>query len=243
MTNKPNKHSNQLLNLLSRKEASALEPHLQRKNLPSQMVLYEPGKRIQQVYFVTHGVVSLVKKLDSGETIEIATVGPEGMIGAVLALGSDTTDNRAIVQVPGESLSMKASTFKRVLKRTPKLHQLLLRYVLALLNQVAQSAACNRVHSVDERCARWLLMTHDRVKEDTFLLTQDFLAQMLGVHRPTVSVAASTLQKAGLIRYVRGTITITDRKGLEKASCGCYRSISKEYERLLNIGDLHKQSQ
>src|SRR5262249_1776954 len=152
MTNRSSNHENDLLNMLSRKEARALEPYLQRKNLPQQVVLYEPDKRIEQVYFVTHGVVSLVKKLDSGETIEIATVGPEGMIGTPLALGSDTTDNRAIVQVPGESLSMKASTFKRVLKRTPGLHQLLLRYFLALLNQVAQSAACNRVHSVDERC-------------------------------------------------------------------------------------------
>jgi CRP-like cAMP-binding protein len=129
---------------------------------------------------------------------------------------------------------MKAGTFKKVLKATPKLQQIILRYTLALLNQVAQSAACNRVHTVDERCARWLLMTHDRVKQDTFPLTQEFMAQMLGVHRPTISVAAAMLQKAGLIHYVRGVITIRDRKGLERASCACYRSINKEYDRLLN---------
>jgi CRP-like cAMP-binding protein len=236
MTDKSATYTNRLLNLVSPKEARALKPHLESKILAQQLILYEPNKPIEHVYFVTHGVVSLVKKLDTGETIEIATVGPEGMIGTTLALGSETTDNRAIVQVPGEALCMKASTFKRVLKEAPNLHRLLLRYALALLNQIAQSAACNRVHSVDERCARWLLMTHDRVKEDTFSLTQEFLAQMLGVHRPTVSIAASMLQKAGLIRYVRGTIEITDRKGLEKASCGCYRSITKEYERLLNSG-------
>jgi CRP-like cAMP-binding protein len=156
------------------------------------------------------------------------------MIGIPLVLGSDTWDNRAFVQVPGEALRMKASVFKRLLKRSPKLNALLLRYTLALLNQIAQSAACNRAHSVDERCARWLLMTHDRVKKDSFPLTQEFLAQMLGVHRPTVSIAARMLQKAGLIQYVRGTITITDRKALEVASCDCYRSINKEYERLLS---------
>jgi CRP-like cAMP-binding protein len=156
------------------------------------------------------------------------------MIGITLALGSETTDHRAIVQVPGDSLSVRASTFKKVLKETPKLHRLLLRYTLAVLNQIAQSAACNRVHTVDERCARWLLMTHDRVKKETFPLTQEFLAQMLGVHRLTVSIAAAMLQKAGFIHYVRGVITVQDRKGLERASCGCYRSIQKEYERLLD---------
>jgi CRP-like cAMP-binding protein len=236
MTDKSATYSNRLLDLVPPKEARALEPHLESKILAQQLIVYEANKPIEHVYFVTHGVVSLVKKLDSGETIEIATVGPEGMVGTTLALGSETTDNRAIVQVPGEALCMKANAFKRVLKEAPSLHRLLLRYALALLNQIAQSAACNRVHSVDERCARWLLMTHDRVKKDSFPLTQEFLAQMLGVHRPTVSIAASMLQKAGFIRYVRGTIEIRDRRGLEGASCGCYRSISKEYERLLNSG-------
>jgi hypothetical protein len=130
-------------------------------------------------------------------------------------------------------LRVKTSAFRRFLADAPKFHNLLLRYTLALMNQIAQSAACNRTHTVDERCARWLLMTHDRVSSDTFPLTQEFMAQMLGVHRPTVSVAAGMLQKAGLIRYVRGVITVEDRKGLESAACGCYRSITKQYERLL----------
>lgn len=236
MTNKTPINGNRLLDLLPVREKRALEQHFESEALASGLILYDAGKPIEQVHFVTHGVVSLVKKLDSGETIEIATIGPEGMIGPTIALGSDTADHRAIVQVPGEALMMKASTFKKLLKDAPKLQNVLMRYTVAVLNQVAQSAACNRVHTVDERCARWLLMTHDRVKADTFSLTQEFLAQMLGVHRPTVSVAAAMLQKAGLIRYVRGVITVQDRKGLENASCGCYRAISKEYDRLLEDG-------
>lgn len=227
-------NGNRLLGMLPQREARTLEQHLSERPLPQAELLHEANKAITRVYFVTRGVVSLVKRLDTGETIEIATVGPEGMVGTTLALGSETTDHRAIVQVPGEALCMEASTFKRAVTATPKLQNLLMRYTVALLNQVAQSAACNRVHTVDERCARLLLMTHDRVKSDTFLLTHEFLAQMLGVHRPTVSVAAAMLQKAGYIRYVRGTITVQDRQGLERASCGCYRAITKEYERLLN---------
>jgi CRP-like cAMP-binding protein len=227
-------NGNRLLSMLPRKEARTLKQHLNERPLPQAELLQEANRSITHVYFITRGVVSLVKRLEAGEIIEIATVGPEGMIGTTLGLGSDSVDHRAIVQVPGEALCMEARTFKRVVKVSPKLQKLLMRYTVALLNQVAQSAACNRVHTVDERCARWLLMTHDRVKSDTFQLTQEFLAQMLGVHRPTVSVAAAMLQKAGYIHYVRGTITVQDRKGLERASCGCYRSISNEYERLLN---------
>jgi CRP-like cAMP-binding protein len=233
MTDKSRVNSNRLLGMLPLKEARALEPLLEEQSLPVSQSLYEANKPIEHVYFVTNGVVSLVKKLDEGDVVEIATVGPEGMIGIPVVLGSETADARAFVQVPGEALRMKASAFKRLLKQSPKLNALLLRYTLALLNQIAQSAACNRIHSVDERCARWLLMTHDRVKDDSFLLTQEFLAQMLGVHRPTVSLAASMLQKAGYIQYVRGIITVRDRKGLEMASCGCYRTINREYERLL----------
>jgi CRP-like cAMP-binding protein len=137
------------------------------------------------------------------------------------------------MQIPGEGWRMKASVFRRILRDCPKLNRLLSRYTLALFNQVAQGLACNRLHTVDERCARWLLMTHDRVEGDSFPLTQEFLAQMLGVHRPTVSVAAGMLQKAGLIDYTRGTIRIRDRAGLERAACDCYRSVQEEYERLL----------
>jgi CRP-like cAMP-binding protein len=227
-------NGNALLRFVPEKELRALASHLEAFSLDLGQNIYEPNGPIEYVYFICHGVVSLVKNLDDGDTVEVATIGPEGMVGVPIVLGSNATDNRAFVQIPGESLRMKTSVFKRLLKDLPKLQALLLRYTLALLNQIAQSAACNRSHSVDERCARWLLMTHDRVKKDAFPLTQEFLGQMLGVHRPTVSVAAGMLQRAGFIQYTRGVITVTDRKGLENASCGCYRAITDEYRRLLS---------
>lgn len=167
------------------------------QELAQQQVLYKANEPIDQVCFVTRGEVSLVKRLDAGETIEIATVGPEGMIGTTLALGSDSADHRAIVQVPAKALCMRASIFKRVAKDSRTLQNLLMRYTVSLLNQVAQSAACNRVHAVDERCARWLLMTHDRVKIDSFPLTHEFHAQMLGVHRPTVRSPPRCFKRRG----------------------------------------------
>lgn len=137
------------------------------------------------------------------------------------------------MQIPGEGWRLKARVFSDLLNRVPSLRTIAMRYTLALMNQMAQNAACNRMHDVDARCARWLLMTHDRVRQDSFLLTQEFLAQILGVHRPTVSLAAQMLQRAGLIQYARGLITITNREGLETASCGCYEVIRGEYEKML----------
>jgi CRP-like cAMP-binding protein len=140
----------------------------------------------------------------------------------------------AVVQVPGAALRMRVSDFRRALDRSHTFHSLLLCYTMALLNQIAQVTVCNRLHEVQERCARWLLQTHDRTETDTFPLTHEFLSQMLGVHRPTVSIAAGMLQKAGLIEYRRGVVTVLDRRGLESASCNCYQLIAKEYERLTN---------
>ncbi|HEY7298809.1 MAG TPA: Crp/Fnr family transcriptional regulator [Xanthobacteraceae bacterium] len=234
MTDKSSKLHNGLLSRLPAREMRALQALSEHVELPLAYRMYETNEPIEHVYFVTNGVASLVKDLDDdGSTVEVATVGREGMIGIALLLGSDEAEHRAFMQIPGEGLRMKSSAFKRFLKDAPKLNDLLLRYTHALLNQIAQSAACNRIHTVDERCARWLLMSHDRVTDDSFSLTQDFLAQMLGVHRPTVSVAAGMLQRAGFIQYARGIITVIDRKGLESAACGCYRSITKEYDRLL----------
>jgi CRP-like cAMP-binding protein len=232
MTDKPATTVNGLLSRLLAKELRELNSRAEKVPLPVSYDCTSPASR-SNMYFITNGVASTVKDLDDDSTIEIATVGPESMVGINLLLGSDRTDHRAFIQIAGEGLRVKASMLKRILPQCPRLKDLLLRYALALLNQIAQSAACNRIHTVDERCARWLLMSHDRVKSDSFALTQEFLAQMLGVHRPTVSVAAGMLQKAGFIQYVRGIITIKDRKGLESAACGCYRSIIKEYERLV----------
>jgi CRP-like cAMP-binding protein len=156
------------------------------------------------------------------------------MVGFPVLLGSSTMPSRAIVQVAGSALRMSAADLIEALRVAPNLHRLLMRHIMAVLNQIAQSTSCNRLHEVQERCARWLLHTHDRVNGDSFVLTHEFLSQMLGVHRPTVSVAAGMLQKAGLIRYSRGRIEIIDRKGLEAAACNCYRVIADQYVKLLD---------
>jgi CRP-like cAMP-binding protein len=185
------------------------------------------------VYFPHRGVISMLTVMPDGSAVESATVGPEGMAGIPVFLGAEQMASNAFVQVPGEAARIEAGAFRRVIADSPALHRLLLRYTLALMNQMMQSAACNRTHAVEERCARWLLMTQDRVHGDTFPLTQEFLAQMLGVRRPTVSIAAGMLAKAGLISYVRGEMMILDRQALETASCECYRIIADEFEMLI----------
>lgn len=226
--------TNKLLAKLPREELEAISPELEPVQLELKQVLHSPFEPIEHVFFITRGVASLVNEPETGEIIELATIGPEGMVGFPVLLGTDSVPSRALMQIPGAGLRMTAADLQRALPRTPVLHKLLLRYTMALLNQIAQGTACNRLHEVQERCARWLLQTHDRVDGDSFPMTQEFLSQMLGVHRPTVSVAAAMLQKAGLIDYMRGQITVADRKGLEAASCSCYRIIREEYDRLLN---------
>jgi CRP-like cAMP-binding protein len=228
---------NRLLAMLPRPELEKISPDLEPIELPFKHVLHEPDEKITHVYFVTRGVVSMVNEPDTGEIVEFATVGPEGFVGFPVLLGASSMPSKAIAQIPGEALRISTADFRKALQRLPTLQPLLLRYMMALLNQVAQVTSCNRLHEVQERCARWLLQTHDRTNAESFPLTHEFLAQMLGVHRPTVTVAAGMLQKAGLIDYTRGSITIIDRKGLEAASCNCYRVIAAEYERLLNSKD------
>jgi CRP-like cAMP-binding protein len=224
---------NRLLDKLSPRELSLIARELRPVELKLRMVISEPEEKIVSVYFVTQGVVSMVNEPAPGEIVEFATVGHEGMVGLPVLLGASSVPSRAIVQIPGRALQMNVPAFRQALEKVPKLEKLLLRYTVALMNQIAQITSCNRLHEVQERCARWLLQTHDRVTSDTYPLTQEFLAQMLGVHRPTVTVAAGMLQQAGLIEYSRGSVTIKDRKGLERASCKCYRLITAEYERLL----------
>jgi CRP-like cAMP-binding protein len=225
---------NKLLAKLPRQELEAIAPDLEPVQLPLRYVMHAPFEPIEHVFFITHGVASMVTEPETGDIVEFATVGPEGMVGFPVLLGTKSIPGRALMQIPGAALRMKVSDFERALGRTPTLHNLLLRYMMALFNQIALGVSCNRLHEVQERCARWLLQTHDRVEGDSFPLTHEFLAQMLGVHRPTVSVAASMLQKAGLIDYTRGQITIVDRKGLEAASCSCYYIVKEEYDRLLD---------
>jgi CRP-like cAMP-binding protein len=196
-------------------------------------VLSEVGENIDDAYFITNGVVSMVNEPDAGDIVEFATIGNEGMVGFPILMGTFSMPSRVIVQVAGSGLRIGASDLLACLRETPILHRLLMRHVMAVLNQIAQSTSCNRLHQVQERCARWLLHTHDRVHGNSFVLTHEFLGQMLGVHRPTVTVAARMLQQAGLINYARGKIEVIDRAGLEAASCNCYRLIVDQYERLL----------
>lgn len=224
---------NQLLSALPKEEYQRLLPNLELVSLPLKQLIYAPSEPIEYVYFPLDGIISLVNVTQDGGTVEAATVGNEGMVGIPILLGSDRMVSQAIVQIVGKALRMKADVFKREVTPGSQLYKLLLHYTLALMNLISQSAACNRLHSVEERCCRWLLLCQDRVKSDSFLLTQEFLAQMLGVRRATVSGVAGTLQEAGLIRYSRGKITICDRPSLEAASCECYRIVKDEFDRLL----------
>lgn len=224
---------NRLLTALPLEEYERLLPNLETVSLPLKYVLYEPNEPIEHVYFPIHGVVSLVTIMEDGVAVEIATVGNEGMIGLPVFLGSEIIPMKAFSQIPGKGMRIKADVFKDLVNQGSPLHDLLQRYTQALFNQTAQSAACNRLHSIEERCCRWLLMIHDRVDSDEYLLTQEFLSQMLGVRRASVNMVASILQKARLIRYSRGRITILDRLGLEAASCECYARIKQEFDRLL----------
>jgi CRP-like cAMP-binding protein len=224
---------NRLLGALPCAEYERILPHLEGIPIATKQVLSEADAPIPHVYFPTGGVVSLVSFMERGAAVEIATIGREGMVGLPVFLGADSMPQRAFGQVSGFAFRMEAGAFRAEVARNDALVRLLNRYTQAMFVQVAQTAACNRVHPVEKRCARWLLQTHDRVGEDVYTLTQEFLAQMLGVQRPSVNAAARTLQKSGLIKYIRGRITIVDREGLESASCACYGIIQREFDRLL----------
>lgn len=224
---------NVILSALPREDLERMMPALEPVQLPTGRSLYEIGKSIEHVYFVCRGVASLMTPMKEGIAVELATVGAEGMVGMPVFLGDERMPSRAFMQVPGYGVRMEADAFRKFVRASEALNKALLRYTLALMTQMAQNAACNRTHTIEERCARWLLMTQDRVKDDTFPLTQEFLAQMLGVRRPTVSIAAGILAQAGLISYVRGKMRIVDREGLKNASCECYGIIAGEFERLL----------
>jgi CRP-like cAMP-binding protein len=224
---------NRLLAALPRDEYDRLHPNLEKVSLPLKEILYESNGPIPHVFFPLNGVVSLVILMEGGFTLEVGTIGNEGMVGTPVFLGSESSPTRAISQVPGEALRMETKVFQGEMKLGGRLYGLVQRYTQAMINQISQSTVCNRRHAVQKRMCRWLLMSHDRVGTDEFQLTQEFLAQMLGVRRPTVSAVAGILQKAGLISYHRGTITVLDRNGLEAASCECYEVVAKELDRLL----------
>jgi CRP-like cAMP-binding protein len=224
---------NRLLAALPPASATRLFPQLERVALPLRQVLYEPGGPIAHVYFLLGGVVSLVTLFEAGGAVEASLVGNEGMVGLPLFHGVRSDTNQAIVQVNDWALRMPAAAFQSALANDNALRDLLGRYTQSLLSQMSQGAGCNRLHPVNERCARWLLQTQDRAGAAGFPMTHDFLATMLGVRRASVTIAAGALQQAGLIRYQRGRMTIINRAGLEAASCECYKVMTAALDALL----------
>jgi CRP-like cAMP-binding protein len=203
-------------------EYSLIRPHLEAMDLPHHTIMHEPGEKIEYAYFLNEGMTSLVVLTSDGRSVEVGIVGREGVVGTPLAVGLHRGPYRAIMQIPGSGLRVKAGILEDTLVAAPELRMALSRYALMQGLQVAQIAACNRLHEIEQRLARWLLMCQDRVDSQLLHLTQDFMAQMLGTGRPTVSLAAGILQRAGLIQNSGGTVKIVNRKSLEGAACECY---------------------
>jgi CRP-like cAMP-binding protein len=227
------RNRNAILNAAPEAERAILDSQLESVELPFNQILQEPYEPMRHMWFPSSGVCSILSAMEDGTSVEIATVGREGFVGLPIVLDARLSGQRTIVQISGAGQRLPAATYLRLKGELPGFERVLLRYALSLVGQIAQGSACNRLHPIEARCARWLLQTHDRVDGDTFTLTHEFLAQMLGVTRPSVTIAAGMLQKAGLIRYVRGVVDVLDRPGLEAASCECYRVIVEDFRRLL----------
>ncbi len=224
--------ANRILSSLSPDDYERILPDLKQVPLKFRVSLHEPGDKMPYVFFPNTGVISMLTVMEDGAAVEIATIGNEGMADLFTFLGLEESDSRLLIQVPGTAMRMESARFREHVEQIPALRALLGYYAVALFALVAQSAACNRMHSLVERCARWLLMTHDRVDAAQFPMTHDFLSEMLGVRRPSVSVASAALRDAGLITYHRGKVTVLDRAGLESASCECYRLVRERFDRL-----------
>jgi CRP-like cAMP-binding protein len=226
---------NRLLAALPEAEYQRLIPHLERVPLSVKQVLYDVGELIEYVYFPHQSIVSALSTMEDGSMVEVGLVGNDGVIGIPAALGDNIATTTAIVQVPDSAMRMKASLLKSEFQRGGSFQSLLLRYMQAQHAFVSQNAACNRLHYLEGRLARWLLLVCDRLESNELPLTHEFMAQMLGVRRAGVTEAANMLQHSGLIRYTRGKVTILNRQELEAASCECYEIIKGEYARLLSI--------
>ena len=225
---------NYLLAALPAPEFERLAPHLELSPMRLGEALYESGARLNHVYFPTTSIVSLLYVLEDGASAEIAVVGNEGILGISLFMGGETTPSRAVVQSAGYGFRLRSQLLKQEFGRGGAVMHLLLRYTQALITQMAQTAVCNRHHSVEQQLCRWLLLSLDRLSTLELTMTQELIANMLGVRREGVTEAAGKLQKAGLIRYSRGRITVLDRAGLEKEVCECYAVVKKEMDRLLS---------
>jgi len=233
MSNLHDPRQNQLLAALPAEEYARILPHLERVPMPLGATVYEPGISMRHVYFPITCIVSLLYVMEDGASAEIAVVGNEGIVGVSLFMGGESTTSRAVVQSAGHAYRLNAQLLKDAFFRAGPMQQLLLRYTQALLTQMAQTAVCNRHHSVDQQLCRWLLLSLDRLPTNKITMTQELIANMLGVRREGVTEAAGNLQRAGLIQYSRGRITVTDRPGLETRVCECYQVVKKEFNRLL----------
>ncbi|MCC7327865.1 MAG: Crp/Fnr family transcriptional regulator [Burkholderiales bacterium] len=229
----PSPHQNHLLDALPARDYERIASHLELVPLKLGDVLYESGARLRYVYFPTTSIISLLYVMEDGASAEIAIVGNEGILGISLFMGGDTTPSRAVVQSAGHGFRLKADLLKAEFGRFGPTMHLLLRYTQALITQMAQTAVCNRHHSIDQQLCRWLLLSLDRLGSNELTMTQELIANMLGVRREGVTEAAGKLQAAGLIRYGRGRISVLDRPGLEARCCECYQVVKTEFDRLL----------
>jgi CRP-like cAMP-binding protein len=227
--------TNQLLAALPDSEWLRWQSHLEQVSMPLGQVLYEPGGTLSHVYFPTDSIVSLLYVMENGASAEIAVVGNEGIVGISLFMGGESTPSRAVVQSAGDGYRVRAQMMKEEFNRAGPVLHLFLRYTQALITQMAQTAVCNRHHSLDQQLCRWLLLSLDRLRNNELVMTQELIANMLGVRREGVTEGALKLQQDGLIRYARGRITVLDRSGLEKRTCECYAVVKKEYDRLLPL--------
>ena len=234
MPNTAARPPNDLLVRLPEAEWLMLEPRLERVELPLGKVLYESGVTMSHVYFPATAIISLLYVMEDGASAEIAVVGREGIVGVALFMGGESTPSRAIVQSAGYGYRLPGQVLKTEFHRAGQLMDLLLRYTQALITQMAQTAVCNRHHSLDQQLCRWLLLSLDRLQGNDLVMTQELIANMLGVRREGVTEAALKLQRLGFIRYARGHITVLDRTGLEHRTCECYAVVKKEYDRLLD---------
>ncbi len=234
ITATPDPKQNQLLAALPDSDWQRWLPQLESTDLKLGQVLYEANGTMSHVYFPTTAIVSLLYVMENGASAEIAVVGNDGIVGISLFMGGESTPSRAVVQSAGQGFRLSSRAIKEEFNRAPVLH-LMLRYTQALITQMAQTAVCNRHHSLDQQLCRWLLLSLDRLQGNDLVMTQELIANMLGVRREGVTEGALKLQKEGLIRYARGHITVLDRSGLEKRTCECYEVVKKEYDRLLPV--------
>lgn len=233
MTQESDARLNHLLAALPSDEWRHWLPQLERVSMPLGLVLYESGRTMTHVYFPIDSIVSLLYVMENGASAEIAVVGNEGVVGISLFMGGESTPSRAVVQSAGEGFRLRGSAVKEAFARSGPVMHLLLRYTQALITQMAQTAVCNRHHSLDQQLCRWLLLSMDRLQGNELVMTQELIGNMLGVRREGVTESALKLQRDGLIRYARGRITVLDRPGLEQRTCECYAVVKKEYDRLL----------